>query len=149
MQRAHYFHDFVYTHAYIYIYTKYINIYTIYKHTHTHSHTYTHTHTHIYIYIYIYICKYIHVAKKTDNVPFRLLPIRQWLHSNSQTWARDVHFFYICKYVYVYVNIYSYAFIIYINICKYSDIYTQTRCHVVSLFYMHSKVYLQTSLFHK
>ena len=30
------------------------------------------------------------VVKKTDNVPSQLLPIRQWPHGNSCTWAHDV-----------------------------------------------------------
>ena len=32
----------------------------------------------------------MHVVKKTDNMPSRLLPIRQWPHGNSCTWAHDV-----------------------------------------------------------
>ena len=30
---------------------------------------------------------YSQVVKKTDNVPSRLLPIHQWPHGNSCTWA--------------------------------------------------------------
>ena len=33
---------------------------------------------------------WLEVVKKTDNVPSRLLPIRQWPHVNSSTWAHDV-----------------------------------------------------------
>ena len=33
---------------------------------------------------------WLEVVKKTDNVPSRLLPIRQWLHGNSCTWVHDV-----------------------------------------------------------
>ena len=28
--------------------------------------------------------------KKTDNVPSRLLPVHQWPHDSSCTWAHDV-----------------------------------------------------------
>ena len=43
-------------------------------------------HDHIYIYDYIYM----YIVKKTDNVPSWLLPICQWHHGNSCTWAHDV-----------------------------------------------------------
>ena len=33
---------------------------------------------------------YISVLNKTDNVSSRLLPIRQWPHEDSCTWAHDV-----------------------------------------------------------
>ena len=33
---------------------------------------------------------YIYIVKKTDSVPSRLLPIRQWPHDNSCTWAHDI-----------------------------------------------------------
>ena len=36
----------------------------------------------------MYVC--IYIVKKTDNVPPRLLPISQWPHDNSCTWADDV-----------------------------------------------------------
>ena len=42
----------------------------------------------LYIFIYIYII-YI-LVKKTGNVPSRLLPICQWPHGNSCTWAHDI-----------------------------------------------------------
>ena len=38
-----------------------------------------------YIYIYIYMYIYIYVVRKTDNVPSRLLTIRQWSHGNMAT----------------------------------------------------------------
>ena len=33
----------------------------------------------------------MYIVKKPDNVPSRLLPISQWPHGNSCTWAHDVH----------------------------------------------------------
>ena len=51
---------------------------------------YIYIYTYIYLYIYIYIYIYIYKVKKTDNVPSRLLPIHQWPHGNSCTWAHDV-----------------------------------------------------------
>ena len=33
--------------------------------------------------MYLYLSIYIYVVKKADNVPFWLLPIRQWPHGNS------------------------------------------------------------------
>ena len=52
----------------------------------------------IYIYIYIYML-YIYmcvcVVKKTDNVPSRLLPIRQWPHGSSCTRAHTHIYIYI------------------------------------------------------
>ena len=32
----------------------------------------------------------MYVVQTTNNVPSRLLPIRQWPHGNSCTWAHDV-----------------------------------------------------------
>ena len=33
---------------------------------------------------------HIYVVKKTDNMPSQFLPIHQWSHGNSCTWAHDV-----------------------------------------------------------
>ena len=49
----------------------------------------------IYINIYIYNI-YIYIFKKTDNVPSQLLPIHQWPHGNSCTWAHDVRLHIAC-----------------------------------------------------
>ena len=33
--------------------------------------------------MYLHLSIYMYVIKEADNVPFRLLPIRQWPHDNS------------------------------------------------------------------
>ena len=48
----------------------------------------------LYLLLFIYIIYLIHVVKRRDNVPSRLLPIRQWPHGNSYTWALDVRVIY-------------------------------------------------------
>ena len=69
-----------------------IHIYNIYKYyiLYVIYNIYIYNIYNIYIYIYIYIYIFIYVAKKTDNVLSRLLPIRQWPQGNSYTWAHDL-----------------------------------------------------------
>ena len=57
-----------------------------------HKYVYILFYIYINIYIYIYICIYIciNVVKKADNVPSRLLLIRQWRHCSSCTLSHDV-----------------------------------------------------------
>ena len=38
----------------------------------------------------------MYIFKKTDNVPSQLLPIHQWPHGNSCTWAHDVRLHIAC-----------------------------------------------------
>ena len=42
-------------------------------------------------------------SKKTDNVPSRFLPIHQWSHGNSWTWAHDNHTSCAQLYIYIYM----------------------------------------------
>ena len=117
--------------------------------------------------MYIYIYMYIYVVKKTDDVPSRLLLMRQWPHSNSCTWAHDCtslgtlrssyfsgiwalcvswvtsNQFYIHThtqthiYIYIYIHIYIY---IYIYVCIYIYIYICIYIHIYM--YIHIYVYI-------
>ena len=45
----------------------------------------------MYYILYIYFTYNICIIKKTENVSFRLLPIRHWSCGNLCNWAHDAH----------------------------------------------------------
>lgn len=50
------------------------------------------------------------IVKRTDNVPCRLLPIRQWSHGKSCTWAHDLRLSNvrkICIIISLYIQMYD------------------------------------------
>ena len=119
--------------------------------------------------MYIYIYMYIYVVKKTDDVPSRLLLMRQWPHSNSCTWAHDCtslgtlrssyfsgiwalcvswvtsNQFYIHTYIYTYIYIYIY---IYIHICMYIYIHLYMYIYTYIYVYTYICIYIYTIYTH-
>ena len=73
---------------------------------------------------------YIYVVKKTDSVPFQLLPIRQWPQGTSCTWAHNVNYIYYHIFdVYIIIQ----STIYFNNNISYISIYTK-KTHTHTLF---------------